>query len=44
VAFLPYCNASGNLPRSGETSGARPINLIATVEEEQDDAYASYQS
>lgn len=29
-----YNNNSGNLPRSGDTSGARPINLIAAVEED----------
>ncbi|XP_060860128.1 putative uncharacterized protein DDB_G0286901 [Metopolophium dirhodum] len=38
-------NNSGNLPRSDDRSGARPINLIATVEEGcQDDVYTSSQS
>ncbi|CAI6371371.1 unnamed protein product [Macrosiphum euphorbiae] len=39
-----YNNNSGNLPRSGDMSGARPINLIVTVEEDFDNAYTSYQS
>jgi len=37
-------NNSGNLLRSDEMSGARPINLIADVEEEQHDAYTLCQS
>ncbi|XP_060870787.1 putative uncharacterized protein DDB_G0286901 [Metopolophium dirhodum] len=39
-----YNNDSGNSQRSGDMSGARPINLIATVEEDFDDVYTSYQS
>ncbi|KAL4101226.1 hypothetical protein QTP88_021246 [Uroleucon formosanum] len=35
-------NRSGNLKRSNDLSGARPINLIATMGEDQDDAYISY--
>jgi len=37
-------NLPGNMKRSDEMSGARPINLIAAVGEDQCDVYASCQS